>query len=88
MFDFLLVFSSIKKTQNSRFIVLKCCVMLSAFSLISNLHVEQFVTISQFEAAFALTNVDSNGSQIMRSEAIPLLVDLMISKHRHTRMRV
>ncbi|KAL8111369.1 uncharacterized protein LOC141668166 isoform X1 [Apium graveolens] len=40
----------------------------------------------QFEAAFALTNVDSNGGQIMKNEAIPLLVDLMISKHRHTRM--
>ncbi|XP_074330984.1 uncharacterized protein LOC141668166 isoform X2 [Apium graveolens] len=42
----------------------------------------------QFEAAFALTNVDSNGGQIMKNEAIPLLVDLMISKHRHTRMNI
>ncbi|KAK1374889.1 hypothetical protein POM88_031082 [Heracleum sosnowskyi] len=41
----------------------------------------------QFEAAFALTNVDSNGGQVMKSEAIPLLVDLMISKHRDIRVR-
>lgn len=43
---------------------------------------------SQFYAALALSYVDSDGAQIIREEAIPLLVDLMISKHVDTQMRV
>lgn len=41
----------------------------------------------QFYAAFALTHVDSNGGEVIKSEAIPLLVDLMISKHTNIRLR-
>ncbi|KAK1370971.1 hypothetical protein POM88_037063 [Heracleum sosnowskyi] len=42
----------------------------------------------QFYAALALSYVDSDGAQIIREEAIPLLVDLMISNHVDTQMRV
>ncbi|MCI03369.1 importin subunit alpha-like protein, partial [Trifolium medium] len=41
----------------------------------------------QFYAALALSYVDSNGALIIRMKAIPLLVDLMTSKHVDTQMR-
>ncbi|KAK1401390.1 hypothetical protein POM88_000995 [Heracleum sosnowskyi] len=41
----------------------------------------------EFYAALALSYVDSDGAQIIREVAIPLLVDLMISKHVDTQMR-
>ncbi|KAK1400536.1 hypothetical protein POM88_000141 [Heracleum sosnowskyi] len=41
----------------------------------------------QFYGALALTYVDSDGAEIIREEAIPSLVGLMISKHARTQMR-
>ncbi|KAK1401378.1 hypothetical protein POM88_000983 [Heracleum sosnowskyi] len=42
----------------------------------------------QFYALYALTNVDANGGELIKTEALPFLMQLMKSTHRHTKMQV
>lgn len=42
----------------------------------------------QFYALFALTNVDANGGELIKTVALPLLKGLMKSKHSHIQIQV
>lgn len=42
----------------------------------------------QFYSLFVLTNVDANGGELVVDEALPLFMQLMVSKHMHTQMQV
>lgn len=63
-----------------------CLIILGFFSM--PYYVKQFCTFLHFYALFALTNVDANGGELIKTVALPLLKGLMKSKHSHIQIQV